>query len=64
MSKLLTTDEAADALRVSTRTVYTWIKEGKVPARRVGRKWLIAEPDLNALLQGTPAPTGEGKGET
>ena len=31
-SKLLTADELADALRVSRRTVMTWLADGIIPA--------------------------------
>lgn len=59
MAKLLTTEEAADTLRVSTRTIYSWLKEGKLSGQRVGRKWLIEEDELRALLTRPQAPVQE-----
>jgi len=50
MEKMLTTEEAADTLRISTRTLYTWIGEGKLSGVKVGRKWLFKEGDVRALL--------------
>ena len=39
---------AAAAKRVdqSTRTVRRWIESGELPAYRLGRRWRIAEADL------------------
>lgn len=34
-------EETADILRVSTYTIRNYIKEGRIPANRVGRKYLI-----------------------
>ena len=36
-ARLLTVNEVADLLRVSRMTVYRLIKEGQMPALRVGR---------------------------
>ncbi len=48
-SPLLTIDQAAERLQVSTRTVRRWITEGVIPARRLGRRAVrIAEEDLEA----------------
>jgi excisionase family DNA binding protein len=33
----LTVPEYAKQARVSTRTVYEWVREGKIPVRRYGR---------------------------
>ena len=43
---LLTVKEVAAATRHSQRTVRNWIKAGRLPAQRVGRKHLIREEDL------------------
>lgn len=46
----LTPQEVADLLRVSVYTVRRWIKEGHLPAYKVGRGWRISEPDLGKWL--------------
>jgi excisionase family DNA binding protein len=46
----LTPREVSGMLRVSTQTVRRWIKQGKLPAYRVGRAWRIKRADLDAWL--------------
>lgn len=42
----LTTDEAADILKVSTKTVLRWINAGRLRACKPGRGWRILVEDL------------------
>ncbi len=46
----LTPQEVSALLRVSAQTVRRWIKEGTLPAYKVGRAWRIKELDLNRWL--------------
>ena len=46
----LTPQEVSDFLRVSVYTVRRWIKQGELPAYKVGRGWRISETDLSAWL--------------
>ena len=46
----LTPQEVSDLLRVSVYTVRRWIKEGDLPAYKVGRGWRISEADISAWL--------------
>ncbi len=52
--KLLTTRDAADRLGVSDRRVRALIQAGRVPARRVGRDWLIRPEDLRRVARRKP----------
>lgn len=38
--------EAAEALRVHRRTVYRWLRTGKVPGHKIGGVWRIWRSDL------------------
>jgi excisionase family DNA binding protein len=50
----LTVAEAATLLRVAPSTIRRWIREGDVPAHRIGRRRLaLRRTDLNTLI--TPA---------
>ena len=46
MDPLLTSNEAALALRVSQKTVLRLIRSGRLPAEKVGRSWRIRASDL------------------
>ncbi len=48
---LLTVAEVADLFRVSSMTVYRLIRNGELPAVRVGRSYRVREDDLQAYLQ-------------
>lgn len=49
---LLTANEVAEQLRVSTMTVYRLVRRGELPAVRVGRNYRIRQHDLAAYLDG------------
>lgn len=46
----LTPDEVSDLLQVSVYTVRRWIKQGELPAYKVGRLWRIGKADLSHWL--------------
>jgi len=45
-----TPQEISDMLRISVYTVRRWIKEGSLPAYKVGRGWRISNVDLAQWL--------------
>ena len=53
--KVFTLDEVADILKVTKRTLYNYVKEGKLPAVKMGKYWRVTEDSLQAFLStGTP----------
>ena len=58
-TETLTVQEVASYLRVSRQTVYTMIREGKIPHFKVGNKVRIKRADLEALTNTQPQTTGE-----
>ena len=48
--KVYTLDEVADILKVSRRTLYTYVKEGKLPAVKMGKYWRISQESLQAFI--------------
>jgi molybdopterin-binding protein len=58
--ELLSTEEAAGYLRLHTKRVQALARAGRLPGRRVGRKWLFDRRDLDDLLGRPPTiePTG------
>lgn len=47
---ILTAEEAARLLRVSTKTLLRHAREGVIPGVKVGRMWRFRRDDLIALL--------------
>ena len=48
--QLLTVREVAETMRVSTMTVYRLIREGEMPAIRVGKHFRLRVDDVDAFL--------------
>lgn len=49
--RLLTVSEVADVLRVSRMSIYRMIKQGEMPAFRVGRGYRLREEDVHRYLK-------------
>lgn len=43
--------EVARMLKMNVETVYHYIKEGKLPAARLGRRYIVSRRDLNEFLE-------------
>jgi excisionase family DNA binding protein len=50
LSKLLTIAQVADTVGVTTRTVWNWIKKGRLPVVRLGRTVRIKEEDFRRFI--------------
>jgi excisionase family DNA binding protein len=50
MDKLYTLEEIAKYLRVSERTLFRYIKRGKLRAYRIGQ-WRVSQKDLKKFLK-------------
>ena len=56
MKGWITVAEASKRLDISERSVRTWIAEGKLNARKQGRKWLILEESIGNYGGGVAHP--------
>jgi len=56
--RTLSAEEAAELLHLNVKRVQGLARAGKLPAARVGRKWLFRSDELEALL-GTRSPAVE-----
>ena len=56
---LLTAEQAAEYLHLNVKRVQALAREGKLPGRRVGRKWLFDPHDLELTLGRARGPAGE-----
>ena len=56
--KLITPEQVAERLQVTERTVYGWMRRGKLPALKLRRLWRIRPEDLEGFLESarTKAP--------
>ena len=53
---LLTLSEAATLLQVSTRTLQRMIRNGELPAFKVGGQWRLRETQLRQWVENREAP--------
>jgi excisionase family DNA binding protein len=54
---LLTVREVATHMRVLEKTVREWISQGRLPASKAGKAWLIRRSDMQALVGGVKPVT-------
>jgi molybdopterin-binding protein len=59
---LLSAEEAAIYLHLNVKRVQALARAGTLPGRRVGRKWLFQERDLERVLGSEPQNGGGGGG--
>ena len=52
--RLLTLREAAEVLRLSTRTVREYVKSGEINGRIIGGRWRFRRADLDAFFENAP----------
>lgn len=50
--KLYTTREVGELLNVGHRAVQGWVREGLIPAIKIGRSYLITHTDLREFIAG------------
>ena len=51
---LLTIREAAEVLRLSTRTVREYVKRGEIRGKIIGNQWRFKRADLDAFFENAP----------
>ncbi len=51
---VLTMMEASRFIRVSEKTLGIMARDGRIPAKKVGREWRFLRPALEEWLKGTP----------
>ena len=52
---LLTLKEAAEVLRLSTRTVREYVKSGEIRGKIIGKRWRFRRADLDAFFENAPS---------
>ncbi len=49
--RLLTIDEIAEFLHMNPMTVYSWVKDGKIPAFKIGKVWRFRQTEIDEWLK-------------
>ena len=52
--KFLTLREAAEVLRLSTRTVREYVKRREIRGKLIGKRWRFRRADLDAFFENAP----------
>lgn len=50
--KVYTLNEVEELLKVSLRTLYRYIKDGRLKANKIGNKWIVTEQSLKDFIEG------------
>jgi excisionase family DNA binding protein len=53
--RLFTIQEAAEFLRLSTRTVREYVKRGEIRGKLIGKRWRFKRADLDAFFENAPS---------
>jgi len=53
--KFLTLREAAEVLRLSTRTIREYVKRGEIRGKIIGKRWRFRRADLDAFFENAPS---------
>ncbi|MBW1854510.1 MAG: helix-turn-helix domain-containing protein [Deltaproteobacteria bacterium] len=51
MAQILTTKDLAKYLKLTEVTIYKYVKEGKIPAQRVGSRWRFDKDKIDEMLK-------------
>jgi len=52
--RFLTLVEAAEVLRLSTRTVREYVKRGEIKGKIIGNRWRFRREDVDAFFEAAP----------
>ena len=50
--KAYSIEEVSQILKVTRRTLYTYLKDGRLRATKIGKEWRVRHQDLEAFLTG------------
>lgn len=51
-AKFYSLQEVAEIVQVSRRSMYNYLKDGRLKANKVGGRWLISEEQLKNFIEG------------
>ncbi len=51
MGQILTVKELAKYIKLTNVTIYKYLKEGKLPAHRIGNRWRFDKDQIDKLMK-------------
>lgn len=54
-------EQVAEKLQLSVRTIWAYIRDGKLPATKLGRKYRISEEQLDRFMKSLEVKPGENQ---
>jgi excisionase family DNA binding protein len=51
VTKIYTIEEVVEILKVTRRSVYNYLKDGKLNAVKLGRSWRVTEEELDRFIK-------------
>jgi len=61
MARALTVEQVAEYLQLSPYTVREWIRQGKLPGRKIGRVYRVVDTELREFIAGSFRQAAEGR---
>lgn len=58
-----TPQQVADKLQLTVRTIWSYIRNGKLPASKLGREYRISEEQLDRFMKSSEVSTKEKGGQ-
>jgi excisionase family DNA binding protein len=64
LPEIMTIEETAQYLRISSSSLYKYAQEGKIPCQKIGRHWRFRRQTLERWLDASPQPINSMKLDT
>lgn len=58
-TEILTLEEVANYLKVTTRTIYRMLDENQIPAFKIRGTWRFRKDEIEAMTRGETPPKGK-----
>jgi excisionase family DNA binding protein len=63
MDNVLSVRDVALFLKINEQTVYRLARNGKIPARKIGKQWRFSRDEIEAMVRSAVTDPGDSDGE-
>ena len=63
MDNVLSVRDVALFLKINEQTVYRLARNGKIPARKIGKQWRFSRDEIEAMVRSAVTDSGDSDGE-